>query len=185
MTKHTESIFVIGVIAPGVLLIAILGGVLFGRGKLDTAKEAKMAVWQEHEQSMAALRKAESDFSGKEGNLESWKDSIGQELIQSLSLTLREAMEGYTDQQLRQTELSRPANTSQFAAATENKYDRFKLSFEGGFGPMQRVLAVLETKMPQLVLETMNVSQVAQTSGTDGTRKLKFAVTYLSWRDGE
>ena len=185
MTKHTESIFVIGVIAPGVLLIAILGGVLFARGKLDTEKQAKTAVWQEHEQSVAALRMAESEFSGKEGNLDAWKSSIDQELIQSLTLTLREAMEGYTDQQLRQTELSRPSNTSQFAAATDNNYDRFKLSFEGGFGPMQRVLAILETKMPQVVLETMNISPVAQASGSDGTRKLKFAVTYLSWRDGE
>ena len=185
MTKHTESIFVIGVIAPGVLLIAILGGVLFARGKLDTEMQAKMAVWQEHEQSMAALRKAESEFSGKEGNLDAWKRSIEQELIQSLTLTLREAMAGYSDQQLRQTELSRPSNTSQFAAATDNKYDRFKLSFEGGFGPMQRVLAILETKMPQLVLETMNISPVARAGGADATRKLKFAVTYLSWRDGE
>lgn len=185
MTKHTESIFVIGVITPGILLIAILGGVISARGKLDTAKEAKMAVWQEHEQSMAALRKAESEFSGKEGNLESWKDSIGQELIQSLTLTLREAMEGYTDQQLRQTELSRPSGSSQFAAATKNNYDRFKLSFEGGFGPMQHVLAVLETKTPQLVLETMNISQVAQGGGNKEGPKLKFAVTYLSWKDGE
>ena len=185
MTKHTESIFVIGVIAPGVLLIAILGGVLFARGKLETAKQAKMAVWQEHEQSVAALRKAEADFSGKSGDLEAWKGSIEQELIQSLTLTLREAMNGYTDQQLRQTELSRPSNTSQFAAATDNKYDRFKLSFEGGFGPMQRVLAVLETKMPQLVLETMNISPVAQGSSSEDARRLKFAVTYLSWRDGE
>lgn len=185
MTKHTESIFVIGVIAPGVLLIAILAGVIFARGKLDTAKEAKTEVWQEHEQSMAALRTAESEFSGKEGNLDSWKNSIEQELIQSLTSNLRDAMQGYTDQQLRQTELSRPGKTSQFASTTENKYDRFKLSFEGGFGPMQRVLAVLETKMPQLVLETMNISPVAQTVGTDNGRKLKFAVTYLSWRDGE
>ena len=185
MTKHTESIFVIGVIAPGVLLIVSRVGVCFARGKLDTAKQAKMEVWQEHEQSMAALRMAESEFSGKEGNLDAWKESIEQELIQSLTLTLREAMEGYTDQQLRQTELSRPSNTSQFAAATDNRYDRFKLSFEGGFGPMQRVLAILETKMPQLVLETMNISPVAQASGTESTRKLKFAGTYLSWRDGE
>jgi hypothetical protein len=182
MTKHTESIFVIGVIAPGVLLIAMLAGVLFARGKLEDAKATKRTAWQEHEQSMVALQKAESEFSGKEGSLDTWKDSIGKELIQTLSQTLRDAMVGYSDQQLRQTELSRPGGSSRIAGATENKYDRFMLSFEGGFGPMQRVLAILETTMPQLVLEDLSISPVAKAANSDSGRRLKFAVTYLSWR---
>lgn len=183
MTKHTQSIFIIGVIVPAVLLIALLGGAIYGRNKLHAARDQKLAVWREHVQAMAALQTAQSEFSGREDGISEWKDSMEQELIQTLTANLQKAMAEYSDQQLRQTELSRPGGTSQFASATENHYDRFRLTFEGGFGPMQRVLATLETRMPQLVLEDLSISPAARGGGDDGPAALKFAVTYLSWRE--
>ena len=185
MNKHTESILVFGVILPGVILIALLGGVLFGRAKLHASTDAKLELYRDYEQSVASLQSAEGDFAGRKDNLKLWQDSIEKELIQTLTANLRLAMEEYTDDQLRQIELSRPQSTSPFAGSTENHYDRFLVSFEGGFGPMQRTLAELETRMPQLTLESLNVGPSAQAANDPGPRKLKFVATYLSWREKE
>ena len=182
MNKHTESIVVFGLILPGLVLAIALGGVLFGRSKLHSTANQKIEAYREYEQAAAALKVTEREFVSRRESFTYWKENVSKELIQTLSANLRQAMEPYTDDQLRQTELSRPSNSSQFASMTKNRYDRFRLSFEGGFGPMQHVLATLETQMPQIVLETFNVGPSAQSASQGSARRLKFDVTYLSWR---
>jgi len=186
MNKHTESIVVFGIVLPTFLLAGLLGGVVFARGKLHAEKSAKVATYREHEQVIASLRKTEADFATRSENLSFWKESLSKELVQTLTANLRKAMAEYTDDQLRQTELGRPGGRSQFAAVTENNYERLSLSFEGGFAPMQRVLAELELQMPQLSLESLTVGPT--TTGNDNKqsqKRLKFVATYLSWQDGD
>ncbi len=186
MNKHTESIVVFGMVLPAFLLAGVLGGIIFARGKLHAAQAEKVAAYREHEQVVAALQKTEADFGTRSENLDYWKESLSKELVQTLTANLREAMVDYTDDQLRQTELGRPSNSSQFAAGTENSYERLSLSFEGGFAPMQRVMAELELKMPQLALESLMVGPTSSGPSNQGSqRRLKFVATYLSWQDGD
>ncbi len=186
MNKHTESIVVFGIVLPAFLLAGLLGGVVYARGKLYAAKTERVATYREHEQVVASLQKTEADFGTRSENLDYWKESLSQELVQTLTANLRQAMSDYTDDQLRQTELSRPGGSSQFAAVTENKYERLSLSFEGGFAPMQRVLAELELTMPQLSLESLTVGPTNSGVGNkDSQKRLKFVATYLSWQDSD
>jgi len=186
MNKHTESIVVFGIVLPAFLLAGLLGGVVYARGKLHAAKAERIATYREHEQVVASLRKTEADFGTRSQNLEYWKESLSKELVQTLTANLRKAMAEYTDDQLRQTELGRPTGSSQFAAVTENNYERLSLTFEGGFAPMQRVLAELELKMPQLSLESLTVGPTKLAANNkDSQRRLNFVVNYLSWQDSD
>ena len=55
-----------------------------------------------------------------------------------------------------------------------------QLSFEGGFKPMQMLLAELEREMPNLMLESISIKSEPSRAEVE-SGKLKFTVLYLCW----
>lgn len=184
MTKHTQSIFIFGLILPCALLFLLLGGIVSGRGKLEKADQAKKEAFTQFTEADTKVRLIESDLSaeGRRDQMTYWEEQLGKDFIQSLTQNLNEITGNFDENQLLRTELSRPSSRSPIASATENDYSRFKLSFEGGFGPMQRTLAELEMRMPQLVLESLEVLP-GRDNRSGGSPKLQFNAIYLCWQD--
>ena len=168
MSKHTQSILLFGLILPCGVLLLVLGGIVYGRGKLQGADSAKIQAYSQFTEADSKVRVIETELSeeGRRDQMAYWEVQLGKDFIQSLTQNLNEITSDFNEDQLLRTELSRPSSRSPIAAATENEYSRFKLSFEGGFGPMQRTLAELEMRMPHLVLESpRSASRESQHSG--------------------
>ena len=187
MTKHTQSILLFGLILPCGVLLLVLGGIVYGRGKLETADQVKNQEYDKFTQADAKVRLIESELSaeGRRDQMAYWEEQLGKDFIQSLTKNLNEITGNFDEDQLLRTELSRPTARSPIAGTTENEYSRFKLSFEGGFGPMQRTLAELEMRMPQLVLESLKVTPGRSNNLPGGVPKLQFDAVYLCWQDNE
>ncbi len=183
MSKHTQPILLFGLILPGVVVLLLLGGVFAGRGKLLVKKETKEELFESFKEASEKLSTIEEELSieGRRDQMEYWDAQLKKEFVQSLSQNLNEITEQFTEDQLIRTELSRPTSRSPLASSTENPHSRFKLSFEGGFGPMQSALAELEMRMPQLVLESLDIQPVVDSGGSRS--KLRFDATYLAWHD--
>lgn len=184
MSKHTQSIFLFGLILPCGVLILVLGGIVYGRGKLQNTDQAKKQAYTEFTAADSKVRLIETELSeeGRRDQMAYWEEQLGKDFIQSLTQNLNEITGDFDENQLLRTELSRPSSRSPIASATENEYSRFKLSFEGGFGPMQRTLAELEMRMPQLVLESLEVLP-GRDNVSGGVPKLQFDAVYLCWHD--
>lgn len=184
MSKHTQSILFFGLILPGIAVGILLVIAVAGRSSLFAKKEQKETLYKTFQESAQALAAIEKELSveGRTEQMEYWETQLKKEFVQSLTQNLNEIASQFTEDQLIRTELSRPATRSSVAGKTSNPHSRFKLSFEGGFGPMQIALADLEMRMPQLVLEDLEVKPVRDTSGK-GRDKLKFDITYLAWHD--
>lgn len=183
MSKYTQPILLFGIILPGIVALVLLGVVLSGRGKMSMKKETKDELFENFKQASEALASVESELKveGRMDQMEYWDAQLKKEFVQSLTQNLNEIGEQFTEDQLIRTELSRPTSRSPLAASTENPHSRFKISFEGGFGPMQVALAELEMRMPQIVLENLDIRPVQGTQS--GGAKLRFDATYLAWHD--
>ncbi|MCB1237018.1 MAG: hypothetical protein KDM91_18260 [Verrucomicrobiae bacterium] len=178
MSKHTQSILFFGIIFPGIVIGILFAGVFVGRSKLEVRKVAKEKVFKAYQEAASAKSEVEQAL-GTEGRLDQmayFDEQISQEFIQALTKNLNEVTSNFNETQLLRTELSRPGGRSSFAGYTENQYSRFKLSFEGGFGPMQMTLAELEMRMPHLVLESLKMGP-----GSGNGSSLKFDATYVCW----
>ena len=184
MSKHTQSILLFGLIIPCGLLLLVLGLIVHGRGKIQNVDSAKKQAYTQFKEADSKVHLIESELSteGRRDQMAYWEEQLGKDFIQSLTKNLNEITGNYNEDQLLRTELSRPSSRSPIASATENEYSRFKLSFEGGFGPMQRTLAELEMRMPQLVLESLEVLP-GRNNSADELPKLQFDAVYLCGHD--
>ncbi len=183
MTKHTQPILLFGLILPLVGMGILFGVAIAARGNLISKKELKEKAFESYQASAAALAEIEKELTveGRSEQMEYWDAQLKKEFVQSLSQNLNEITSQFSEEQLIRTELSRPGSRSPIAARTDNPHSRFKLSFEGGFGPMQIALAELEMRMPHLVLEGLEIKPIHDT-GKKGSRLL-FEATYLAWHD--
>jgi len=184
MTKHTQSILLFGIILPAVGMGLVFGGLLKGRGKLLAKKEQKIQMYEGYKASAEELAAVESQLSveGRMDQMEYWDSQLKKEFVQNLTQSINEITSQFSEDQLMRTELSRPSARSPLASSTDNPHSRFKLSFEGGFSPMQTALAELEMRMPQLVLESLEIKPYRDSGGT-GRDRLRFDVTYLAWHN--
>ena len=106
--------------------------------------------------------------------------SLYYERWQSLSENLESILDKYDSNVLKQTSLSQAQGAGSIATRTENPFSRIELSFEGGFKPMQVLLAELETEMPHLVLESIAIRpNLAREEGETGS--LTFNLIYMCW----
>ena len=183
MKAYSQSILLFGIVLPGVVLGICTGLVIFGRDKLLSNKDLKEQLYEAYQMSSKELAAIEADLSveGRSDRMEFWDAELKKEFIRTLTTNLNEITSQFSEDQLIRTELSRPSSRSPIASKTDNPHSRFKLSFEGGFGPMQTALAEMEMRMPQLVLEKLEMKPVRDPQ--TGKDRLQFDATYLAWYD--
>ncbi|MCB1076831.1 MAG: hypothetical protein KDM64_03285 [Verrucomicrobiae bacterium] len=184
MNRYRQSIIFFGGVIPFIILGVLLGSVLYGRSKLHATKEVKEAAFEKYQAAAGAVSYVEEELQieGRAEQMAYWEDQLKGELVQSLTQNLNEIASQFTEDQLARTEFGRPGTQSALAGGTKNPHSRFRLSFEGGFGPMQTLLAELETRMPQLTLEGLDISPISD-ADSKSKGKLRFDVTYLAWQD--
>ena len=183
MNQYSKSILLFGILLPGIVLGITTGLVIFGRDKLVSSKDLKEKAYEAWQMSSKELASIEQDLSveGRQDRMEFWDAELKKEFVRTLTTNLNEITGQFSEEQLIRTELSRPSSRSPIASKTDNPHSRFKLSFEGGFGPMQTALAEMEMRMPQLVLERLEMKPVRDPQS--GRDRLQFDATYLAWYD--
>lgn len=179
MSIYLKSILIHGLAAPGLLILISLGSGWYGLEKIKVKREIAQKRADELADTTVQINAVEEKLSGRTEQMAFWEDRIEGEVVQKITRTLQTIMEDVSPVELRQTGLGRPSGRSAFAGNTENLYSRFQISFEGGFEPMQRVLAELEAWMPQIVLEEFYVKPSQGGSG------LSFKVSFVCWTSPE
>ena len=181
-THHTQAVGIFGVGLPFFLVIGLLVGTLYARGKVQSEFDRKVTTYETYQTAKLQSTELEA-FLTKEQRRDEvsyWNEKLEQDFIQSLTENLEKILDNYDSNVLRQTELSQAQGSGSIAARTENPFSRIQLSFEGGFKPMQMLLAELEREMPHLFLESIIVRpNLAKEEGETGS--LSFSLVYMCW----
>ncbi|MBU6179092.1 MAG: hypothetical protein KGR69_05475 [Verrucomicrobia bacterium] len=181
-SPHRQAILVFGVIIPFLLITAVFMAVFTVRGKLKRNFEAKVAGLEGYKNALAQVNELEAFMTTDQRREKAihWTSKLEQDVVESLTKNLDMLLAKYDPAVLRQTEMGQAGGIGGLGAKCKYPHTRMQLTFEGGFKPMQLLLAELETEMPQLLLETLSVYHRPGSSlGEKGT--LQFAVVYLCW----
>ena len=181
-SHHRQAIVIFGVVIPFALIIALVVGTFVGRGKLAAHHEQKVANLEKYEQAKSEVNQLEAFLSKEDrrDKMSYWNSKLEKDFIQALTENLDRILAKYDDSVLRRTEMGQATGNGSIGGSTDNPHSRIQLTFEGGFKPMQLLLAELETEMPHLVLENLSVrAQPAKAEGEEST--LQFSLVYLCW----
>lgn len=181
-THHTQAIGIFGIAIPFFVVAALLVGTLYGRGKIQSEFDRKVSTFETYKQAKVQATELEA-YLTKEQRREKvayWNEKLDQDFIQSLSENLEKILDNYDSNVLRQTSLSQAQDIGSLARGTDHPFSRINLSFEGGYKPMQVLLAELEREMPHLLLESITIRpNLAKEEGDTGS--LSFNITYMCW----
>lgn len=181
-SPHRQSILVFGIIAPLVLILGISIATFVGHSKLKRNFQQKVEVLASYESAKSQVTELEAflNIEGRREKAAYWNSKLEKDVVQSLSENLEKILSKYDTEVLRQTEMGQATGFGAIGPKSSHPYTRMQLSFEGGFKPMQLLLAELETEMPQLVLESISITPRPATSEAE-KGALQFSVVYLCW----
>lgn len=185
LSKHRQAIVIFSVAIPFVIFAIVFGAGLHYRGKLQAIYEEKEKNLETYEIAKVEVRKLEAELAegGRKEKIEYWNSKLDQDFVPTLSSNISKILGRYDENVLKQNSMSQLSSESAIAKSSKDAYNLVSLSFEGGFKPMQLLMAELEREMPQLVLEKLTITPVVDDKeGTEGTGKLMFDLVYLSWK---
>jgi len=177
---YRQAIVVFGMVIPGVLLVAALVAIWVMIGKFEANLSAKEETLKKGKQMQTQEMNLKSKLAPRRGQMEYWNEHLEADTAQSLNENRDKIMARYDGNQLRLLSSRSSSSRGGFGDGLEARANLFDLTFEGGYGPMQKTLAELEALMPQLVLERLKITPGTHT-GQGYQRSLKFEVTYMAW----
>jgi len=182
VSKHRQAILIFGVVLPALFILGLAGGALKARTQINQDHNAKVADLESYESARSQVTELDAYLAtqNRREEIEYWSSKLGQDFIQSLTENLNRILAKYEPDVLKLTAMGQASGSSTFGTQVENPSSRIQLSFEGGFKPMQLLLAELETEMPQLVLESINVGIIPAKNEME-TGSLSFGLVYLCW----
>lgn len=182
LSPHRQAILIFGIAIPLALIIAVSFVTYLGHTKLQESFQTKAESLLRYEAIQAQVAEEEA-FLSKDKRRDKaayWKSKLEQDVIESFSKNLDTILAKYDPKILRQTEMGQAAGVDSIGSNAKHPNTRMLLGFEGGFKPMQLLLAELESEMPQLVLESISITPKSVTPGEE-TGALTFSVVYLCW----
>ncbi len=181
-SPHRQAVVVFGIAVPFLFLGAVATATFLGHSKLKRSFAEKVATQERFVAAKTQVNELEA-FLTVENRREKtayWNSKLEKDVVESLTGNLEKILAKYDSEVLRQTEMGQATGAGGIGPKTKHPHYRMQLKFEGGFKPMQLLLAELETEMPHLVLESLSVTPKPATSLNEKST-LQFGVVYLCW----
>ncbi|MDF1852844.1 MAG: hypothetical protein P1U85_18550 [Verrucomicrobiales bacterium] len=186
LSPHRQAIAIFSIGLPSLLFIGLLVAVLHGRGKLHQSYSEKESNYRSYQQASTQVKDLEAMLAldDRRDKVVYWNEKLDRDFVQTLSTTLNKLLGKYDDSVLKQTEMAKATTAAAIGSKSDNPHTLFQLKFEGGFKPMQLLLAELEDEMPNLVLESLTM-KVKNAQKDEDQSTLQFNVTYMGWEKPE
>lgn len=176
---YTKSIVIFGIAIPGaLLLIAILVMMSYVKG-LKAKSLEKEEAFTNYEMAVNARKSVEKKLAMRTGQMEYWDENLQLGFVQVMNDHVTSIMERMKPEQLRLVEIGRGGMVS-LSKDTKASSSAIMLTFEGGYGPMQFLMGEIETLIPQLEMERLDIGP-GRPTGRGSSKELQFKVLYSAW----
>lgn len=182
VSHHRQAVLIFGIVIPLFCILAISVATFIGSSKLKKSFNEKVASLERYKAAQQQVVELEAMLTtnNKREKISYWNSRVEQDTVQALTENLEKILAKYDAEVLSRTEMGQATGLSAIGNRTSHPFSRMQLSFEGGYKPMQLLLAELENEMPHLLLESISIRpQPAKSAGTKGN--LQFGIVYLCW----
>lgn len=177
MHLYRQSILLFGLILPVVATVAIIGGGLFLGEKLKTSFSEKQQKYKIYDRERIAGLEIEGQLNKQKPHLDRWLNQLSQETASTATTNIREIIDTLPSKEIQLTDFAQMNNKAGFGMVSGQQSSQLRLAFRGSFRTVQRAFFELETRMPQLQLQDLQISP----STGQSSSLLNFQVTYTAW----
>lgn len=178
MYLYRQSIILFGIVIPLLLTAGFVGGGYFAFSKMEKSFQKKQAGYKMDQLQRQAGVEVESHVLRQRPHMARWIELLSQETAGLASTNIRQITERLPSQEIQRTAFDRSTTKGGFATVTAQPASQIKLAFRGNFRTVQKAFLELETTMPQLQLQDLQISRnAAQPS------QLNFQATYTAWEN--
>ena len=179
MNKYKQSIILFGFALPAILFVAVvIACVVVSGGYVSKAKERETAFLQ-HNSLQTKVTALQRGTKNKREVIESWDKVIQSDIRPVFQTTLKEILDKYSSKQVSQTAYYKPKATGRIALGGAQDSATLNLEFRGSYLPMQMALLELESRLPQLQLNSLSIGRER------GNSELEFDLNYTAWEKSE
>ncbi len=176
---YKQPIILFGIVIPMLIALAVIGASGYFRKKFTASFAEKIQHYKGYEVSRSGALGIEAQISRQRESTENWKELVGQETFSLVSTNLREIAESLPPKEFQQTSFERLGDSTGFGSVSAQKSSGLKFSFRGTYRSVQRAFLELETRMPNLQLQEL---QIDPSAGAESSL-LNFQVTYSAWEN--
>ena len=178
MHHYRQAIILFGIIVPVLVAAAVIGGGFMLKSKMETSFDTKQKTFKIYEQGRLSGLEIETQVIRQRHHLDRWNEQLAQETASAVATNLRKICERLPSKEIQQTAFERPGAAGGFGAVAAHKSSQLRIAFRGTFRTLQRAFLELETLMPQLQLQELQISPNSSQSYL-----LNFQVTYTAWEN--
>lgn len=172
---YKQSVIVLGVVAPLALIVILLGVAFNYLGKLEKTYEQRKVTYagfQKHEQQREVLEKKVSE---QEVHMGRWNKLLSEPSSTSVNDLIGQAQKRYEGKKFVLTSFRRTGTSGGIGSVSDQQSVQLVLAFRGTFSALQNTFLELETKLPQLQLDSMLLSP------KPGANVLEAKLNYSAW----
>jgi hypothetical protein len=174
---YKQSIIFFGIIVPMLAVAAIICGCFFLKNYIANSFNVKTSQYQAYTQSRNATMQIEGKVARQREHLKRWKSDLSVETTSSLRTNLKLISEKLPSKEFQETAFDPISGRGGFGSASTQKSSQIRLGFRGTFRTVQKALAELEARMPQLQLQELRIEPTQQGN------LLNFQVHYTAWEN--
>ena len=178
MHHYRQTIILFGLIVPILVVAAVIGGGFMLKSMMETSFDNKQKTFKIYEQGRLSGLEIETQVTRQRPHLDRWNEQLAQETASAVATNLRKICERLPSKEIQQTAFERPSATGGFGSAAAQKSSQLRIAFRGTFRTLQRAFLELETLMPQLQLQELQIAPNPTQSSL-----INLQVTYTAWEN--
>lgn len=174
---YKDPVIIFGLVAPVLLVVLALGLGMHFRGKFEKTYQARKNQFEDFKSVEAQREALEKRINAQEPHMNRWMALFEKPTATAVNGFFSEYQKKHGGEQIQQTAFRRTTTTGGIGGASAQPSIQLQLGFRGTFRALQNAFLELETRMPQLQLDSLKLS-VAQPDN----RVLNMDLIYTAWQ---
>lgn len=175
MHKYKQSITLFGFVIPTLLVVVFSIICIVVSGKIKAKAEVREAAYAQHNTLQTQITKLQAGMREKRLANDEWEKVLSSDIRPTLQSNLKNILEKYTSRQVAQTGFFRPSTVGRLAMGAQQPSSSVTLKFRGTYLPMEKALLELESRLPQMQVNSFNIERERTSS------ELTFDLSYTIW----
>ncbi|MFP6865468.1 MAG: hypothetical protein VCA35_05960 [Roseibacillus sp.] len=174
---YKEPVIIFGLVAPLLLIVLVFALGFHFRGKFEKTYEARLRKYEDYKSVEAQREALEKKIRTQEPHMNRWMRLFEKPTATAVNGFFSEYQKRQDGKKFQQTKFRRTSSSGGIGGASSQPSIQLQLAFRGTFRALQNAFLELETRMPQLQLDSIKLSIAQPNQDT-----LNADLIYTAWQ---
>lgn len=172
---YRKAILIYAYAIPVSITLVLAVVILIVVRNFQVSQNDKILDYQKYDSLARQVMGMEAQIREKDPILKAWREALASESKSAFNIRWGEISKSLDGRQLEQSSFAQVSSGNGLGLPGGQPVNRLQVEFRGGFEPMQSTLLMMESRLPQLQLESADIQPDAN------SENLRFIFTYSAW----